>query len=171
MGWYHSAKDLLEAAQAVKEKVSDVGEGGMHSLAAVQAMLIGFAFECTLKGLWIKKTGGDGLIKNGKYRGIPGAKDHALAKLADVAKVELSNTQKTLLKRLSSFILFAGRYPMAKRPEDMRPKAVEGYETPISPNYIQPRDLAEAETLCRNLMSQIWPPAREKDGTGAPSPV
>lgn len=171
MGWYYSAKDLLEAAQAVKEKVSDVGEGGMHSLAAVHAMLIGSAFECTLKGLWIKKTGGDGLIKDGKYSRIPGVKDHALAELADAAEVKLSVAQKDLLKRLTNFVLFAGRYPMGKKPEQMRPRAAEGYEMKISPKYIQPRELAEAEMLCRDLMSRIWPPAREKDGTGAPSPV
>jgi hypothetical protein len=55
LGWQQSAKDLLEAADAVKARVVDVFDGGMHSLAAVQAMLVGMALECLLKGMWIKK--------------------------------------------------------------------------------------------------------------------
>jgi hypothetical protein len=55
LGWQHSAKDLLEAADAVKARVVDVFDGGMDSVAAVQAMLVGMALECLLKGMWIKK--------------------------------------------------------------------------------------------------------------------
>ena len=53
--WQASAKDLLEAADAVKSRVHNLGGGMMHSLAAVQAMLLGLAIECLLKGMWIKK--------------------------------------------------------------------------------------------------------------------
>ena len=49
--WQVSAKDLLDAAMAVKAKVQSVGTGGMHSLARVEAMLLGMA----LKGMYIKR--------------------------------------------------------------------------------------------------------------------
>jgi hypothetical protein len=44
LGWQQSAKDLLEAADAVKTRVVDVFDGGMHSLAAVQAT--GYMLGC-----------------------------------------------------------------------------------------------------------------------------
>ena len=47
------AGSLLAGANALKEKVLDLSPG-MHSLAAVQAMLLGLAIECLLKGPWIK---------------------------------------------------------------------------------------------------------------------
>lgn len=60
----------------------------MHSLAAVQALLLGLAIECLLKGMWIKthkawleKNASFSLTKNGRYVGIPGAGDHELKQL------------------------------------------------------------------------------------------
>lgn len=54
LAWQASAKNLLEGADAVGARVHDLGNV-MHSLAAVQAMLLGLALECLLKGMWIKK--------------------------------------------------------------------------------------------------------------------
>ncbi len=112
LAWEHSAADLLSAAEAVKEKVIDFGEGGMHSLAAVQAMLLGFAIECMLKGMYIKTTGNT-LTHDGRYQGIPNAGDHQLGQIADAAGYAMSVDERRVLDKLSAFILFAGRYPIS----------------------------------------------------------
>ena len=160
LAWQASAKDLLEAAEAVKAKVIGHGDGLMHSLVAVQAMLLGLALECLLKGVWIKKhqpwTGSDGLTKGGKYVGIPGAHDHRLEQLAAVASVKLSADEQQVLKRLSNFVLFAGRYPIGKWPDEMRPKATSGGKK-VSPKYISPEEIAVAEKLATRLMRDVEP--------------
>ena len=141
--WQYSAKDLLEAANAVKSRVYNSGDGMMHSLAAVQAMLLGFAIECLLKGMWIKKhqpwideNRQHGLTKNGKFVGIPGAGDHDLKQLADAVQVTVSNEETDVLQRLSAFIMYAGRYPVSMRWQQMRPtKTKKGGA--VSPNFFQ----------------------------------
>src|SRR5205823_1857340 len=79
LAWRYSAENLLTAARAVRKEVNDFG-GMMHSLAAVEAMLLGFAIECLLKAIYIK--GGNTLVKQGSYAHIPHAADHDLIQLA-----------------------------------------------------------------------------------------
>lgn len=89
LSWQGSARNLLEGADAVKSRVYvDPTDNSMHSLAAVQALLLGLAIECLLKGMWIKthkawleKNASFSLTKNGRYVGIPGAGDHELKQL------------------------------------------------------------------------------------------
>jgi hypothetical protein len=50
--WQSSAGDLLDAATSVKASVHPIEGGLMHTLAAVQAMLLGMALECLFKG-WL----------------------------------------------------------------------------------------------------------------------
>ena len=52
--WQVSAKDLLDGAMAVKAKVQPF-DNAMHSLARVEAMLLGMALECLLKGMYIRR--------------------------------------------------------------------------------------------------------------------
>ena len=75
LAWRYSAENLLTAARAVRKEVKDFG-GMMYSLAAVEAMLLGFAIECLLKAIYIK--GGNTLVKQGRYAHIPHAADHDL---------------------------------------------------------------------------------------------
>src|SRR3990172_2546400 len=95
------------------------GEVVMPMLLCVRAMLLGYAIECTLKALWVRK--GNKLIRNGKYKGVPGANDHNLSQLAKAAGFIPTSTEADVLRRLSKFIQFAGRYPVAKTPADMKP--------------------------------------------------
>lgn len=121
LAWRYSAENLLTAARAVKKEVKDFG-GMMHSLAAVEAMLLGFAIECLLKAIYIK--GENTLVKQGRYAHIPHAADHDLIQLAVAAKVSLTKVEKVVLRKLTPFILFAGRYPIAMDANAMKP--VEG---------------------------------------------
>ena len=114
LGWQHFARDLFEAADAVKARVQNLGAGFMYSLAGVQALLLGMALESLLKGMWIKKHKAwqnpeKGLTYGGKKPRIPGVGDHELKQLADAAGVAVSAEEATLLQRLSPCVKFAGR--------------------------------------------------------------
>jgi hypothetical protein len=82
------------------------------SLHPVELMLDGMAIECLLKALWAKQ--GHKLVNGGKYVGVHGAGDHDLVQLADVLKLTLSDSEKDVLRRLSHFIEYGGRYPVPK---------------------------------------------------------
>ena len=91
----------------------------MDPLARVEAMLLGMALECLLKGMYIRQR--HALVKDGEYVGVKGAGDHQLLQLADAAGVTLSQPERSILTRLTDFIKYAGRYPISKRVKEMRP--------------------------------------------------
>jgi hypothetical protein len=135
----------------------------MHSLAAVQAMLLGLALECLLKGMWIKNKKAwleenkeFSLTKNGKYVRIPRVGDHELLRLANAAGVKLSSNEAALLERLAAFVKYAGRYPIATTPEQMMRKTNPAGRA-LSPKFISPEELELAEQLCSRLMQEVLP--------------
>ena len=149
LAWRYSAENLLTAARAVRKEVKDFGRM-MPSLAAVEAMLLGFAIECLLKAIYIK--GGNTLVKQGSYAHIPRANDHDLIQLADAAGVCLTTREKLVLGKLTPFIKFAGRYPIATKANEMKP--VKGQ----SPRFISRADLDAADQLIsKRLMSTAEP--------------
>ena len=161
LAWQHSAKDLIEGADAVKARVQDVGAGFMHSLAAVQAMLLGMALECLLKGMWIKKHKAWknttlGLTFGGKKPRIRGVGDHELRQLSDAAGVTLTAAEQALLQRLSAFVKFAGRYPIPMTAAEMRPVATGSGQTAV-PGFISTEELHLAEALAARLMTEVEP--------------
>ena len=164
LSWQASAKDLLEGAAAVKSRVvPDPTGNSMHSLAVVQALLLGFALECLLKGMWIKthkawleKNTPFSLTRNGRYVGIPGAGDHELKQLAVAAKVKVSPSERAVLERLSGFVKFAGRYPVATASEQMKPKKMPGGKK-VTPTFITTPELELAEALASRLMEDVEP--------------
>ena len=105
--------------RAVHYKGRD-GEEAMPALLAVRAMLLGYAVECALKALWVRKKGND-LVRNGKYVGVKGAGDHNLVQLAQQAGFIPTAVEAQVLRRLTKFATFAGRYPVAKTVDEMRP--------------------------------------------------
>ena len=162
LAWEASARNLIDAANAVKAKVIDFSPM-MHSLEAVQAMLVGYALECLLKGMWIKNNKAwldehkeFSLTKDGKYQRIPGTNDHQLIQLADAANVELSADERALLGRLTAFILYAGRYPIATTPEQMLAKKTPAGAV-VSPKFISREELELAEQLCSRLSQEVLP--------------
>lgn len=111
-----SASRLLQASQKTfdttqlktGETVPD--EGRVHG---VEIMLRGFALECLFKSLWVAH--GNPLVENGRYRGVPGAGQHDLAQIAAVLPWSLSTEERDLLRRLTDYVVWAGRYPIPKR--------------------------------------------------------
>ena len=155
-GWWYHAKDLLAAAEAVKEKVPDVGENTMPSLVSVQAMLVGMSLESTLQGLWVKGSG-HSLTEDGEYRRPETVGSHDLVDWAVAASIKLSSDQRHLLKRLSSFVKWAGRYPIPLKIVHMKPYKEKDNDDFVIRDFILPRELAVAEALCRRLLDQLRP--------------
>jgi hypothetical protein len=149
LSWRHSAENLLTGARAVRKEVRDFGRM-MHSLAAVEALLLGFAIECLLKAIYIN--GGNTLVKQGKYVHVRNAADHDLIQLAAAAGVSLTTTERRVLRKLTPFILFAGRYPIPKEANSMKPVMGE------SPRFISREELDAADQLIsKRLMSAAEP--------------
>ena len=162
LAWQASAKDLLEGAEAVKDRVPAFS-GLMPTLASVQALLLGLALECLLKALWIKshkawldKHKEFSLTRNGEYVGIPNVNDHDLLAIANAANLKVTSKEKAVLARLSGFVLFAGRYPIAKTAALTRPRRT-GSGPKIARKYITMSELALAEALARRLMEEVEP--------------
>ena len=164
VAWQVSAKDLLDAAMAVKAEVQSIGTGGMmHSLARVEAMLLGMALECLLKGMYIRRhrvwedpTKAHALVKDDIYVGVKDAGDHELLQLAAAAGVTVSQSERSILTRLTDFIKYAGRYPISMRVEGMRPVKMPDGRT-VARGYISGTELERAETLTNRLMQEVSP--------------
>jgi hypothetical protein len=122
--WFEHSYSLLLAADALWEG----GLARMHAPAAQRRVLslgvargsmtlIGAALECAIKGLAAAR----GFITeaNGKiaFTHVRGADSHALPEMAASLGVVLSDGEGNLLKRSGEYLLWAGRYPTAKRLE------------------------------------------------------
>ena len=160
--WQVSAKDLLDGAMAVKAKVQPF-DNAMHSLARVEAMLLGMALECLLKGMYIRRhrvwadpAKEHALAKDGKYVRVKCAGDHELVPLAKAAGVTLSQPEQSILTRLTDFIKYAGRYPISRRVKEMRPVKTPDRRT-VARGYISGAELERAETLTNRLMQEVGP--------------
>jgi len=119
--WRLAADDLLIASQVLKERAESFDRNSLAAgdpippegrLGAVELMLKGMAIECLLKALWLKL--GNTLVKDGRYVGVRGAADHDLPQLASAAKLAINDLETDLLRRLSHFIRYGGRYPVPK---------------------------------------------------------
>ncbi|MFA5909672.1 MAG: hypothetical protein WC815_12915 [Vicinamibacterales bacterium] len=75
-----------------------------------EIMLRGYAVECLLKGLWVKR--GNRLALSGILQKILGVGSHNLVQLADKLACKCTPAERDVLKRLSLFMTSAGRYPI-----------------------------------------------------------
>jgi hypothetical protein len=126
------------------------GEEVMPALLAVRAMLLGYAVECALKALWLRKKGND-LIRNGKYVGVKGAGDHNLVQLAQQAGFIPTVVEARVLRRLTKFAVFAGRYPVARTAEEMRPDGL----TRTDVGFFSKREFRFAESILNKIRGQV----------------
>ena len=122
----------------------------MPALLAVRAMLLGYAVECALKALWVRKEGND-LIRNGKYVGVTGAGDHNLVQLAQQAGFSPTAVEAQVMRRLTKFAMFAGRYPVARTAEEMRPDGL----TKTDVGFFSKRDFRFAESILNKVWGQV----------------
>ena len=140
----------------------------MPMLLAVRAMLLGYAIECALKALWVQQ--GNALIRNGRYVPVPGARDHDLSELARAVSFASTEPERQTLRRLSKFAQFAGRYPVAKTAEAMRPDGL----TQTDVGFFSRQEFRVAESVLNKITRHLSAkkrrvfPRRPKKTRGVP---
>jgi hypothetical protein len=118
--WQMCADQLLLASRILqKEAAADESVSSLSTqVAPVGLMLRGMAVECLLKALWIKN--GNKLTVNGRFLGIPRTGSHDLNQIAAEVGVKRNALEVDVLRRLTHFIEYGGRYPVPKRVEAMK---------------------------------------------------
>jgi hypothetical protein len=153
--WLVSVTTLRDAAKRLKSVESATLPGGTELMVgtdAVFTMLLGYAVECALKGLWVDS--GHKLVSGGKFKRIPGISDHDLHGLAMKVGVEASADELDALRRLTPFVRFAGRYPVPIHAAEMSPRRVPGRGTTV-PHFYSREDMATAERLLNRLTTRL----------------
>jgi len=121
---------------------------------SVVKMLRGMAIECLLKAIWLK-TGGTLTNNKGKYRTIPGTKDHDLyslaTKVSENTELGLTTEEMKILSRLS-FAITSGRYPIQKS-LTARPSTPNTDEIIKWNKWEIPKDDEQFESIVDKLMS------------------
>jgi hypothetical protein len=153
MAWVFT---LEETATYIGERSFHIedrkGEVVMPLALCVRAMLLGYAIECALKGLWVKK--GNKIVIDGKYARVAGAKDHDLMQLSKAVAFLPTIAEGDVLHRLSKFVKFAGRYPVAKTPDEMRPCEMSVIGK-VDVGFFSKRDFRTAQSILNKIISQI----------------
>jgi len=95
------------------------------------------------------------MVKNGSFVGVQGAgADHNLVQLGKVVGYKPTDRESDVLTRLSKFIRFAGRYPIAKRPDDMAPRDIDGLGK-LDIGYFSKGDFRTCLSILNKLMTLI----------------
>jgi len=119
--WVQYGEALLTSADVLDAQYPKVPKDDLDAfweffkLHIVAMMLKGMAIECLLKSIWMARV--SPLVVEGKFRSIPGTKDHDLLSLVAALKehidLDLSRQESELLAVLSQAIT-SGRYPISK---------------------------------------------------------
>lgn len=120
--WWGSARDLYISAGVLwfsarggadwKHKQWNV-DVVRYASSAPFLMLYGMALEALLKAICFKK-------------GVKPRETHKLAKLSEMAGVDMTETEARVLEILSNHIEWAGRYPAPKQPKKNKATGVRG---------------------------------------------
>ncbi|MGO8945162.1 MAG: hypothetical protein ACLQJ7_15995 [Syntrophobacteraceae bacterium] len=147
LGWVFVLEDAEVYLGEQEAHREHKGEVVMPMLLCVRAMLLGYAIECALKALWVRK--GNKLIRDGKYRGVTGAKDHNLPQLGQAAGFIPTPTEDDVLRRLSKFSQFAGRYPVGKTADEMKPDVLTNADV----GFFSKKDFRTAESILNKVVT------------------
>lgn len=103
--WFLKAWELKYSSDALR-RCESRNHTKTFSFESQVLLLLGFAFELLFKSFYISKN-----------RALPKhLKTHDLPQLAHRSGVQLSSSEKSLLKRLSKVVWWQGRYPCALNP-------------------------------------------------------
>jgi hypothetical protein len=157
MAWSYWIFVLEDAARTIGEQahhhVERNGQVVKPAVLAGRAMLLGYAIECAMKCYWIKQ--GNKIVEKGKFVGVPGAgADHNLVQLGKIVGFKPTQRESDVLTRLSKFIRFAGRYPIAKRPDDMAPREIDG-PGKVDVGFFSKADFRTCLSILNKLMTSI----------------
>ncbi|GEM_PF-1031627 len=155
--WYRRSKTLFEAARRLAEPFPEAyavfqrdasGEEKLQaqevlSVSSVHLMLCGLAVELLLKARLVEQ--GRPVLDGDEKMNFP-FNQHDLERLAKEAKVPLTSEQCYLLRRLTAFSVWAGRYPIAKKAAAHLPVDIQGGgRGPI--NHVRSRDMEAVAAL------------------------
>jgi hypothetical protein len=157
MAWSFWVFTLEDASRIIGEQAfhNELKKGHvvMPSVLAVRAMLLGYAIECAMKCYWLKR--GNKIVKNGKFVGVPGAGDgHNLVQLSRIVGFSPTARETAVLARLAKFIRFAGRYPIAKLPDEMAPLLTADLEK-VDVGFLSKAEFRTCLSILNKLMSMI----------------
>lgn len=156
--WEAAAEDLLAAAQILKERHESfdresLGPGDSmppeSGVKPVELMLRGMAIECMLKALWVKQ--GNAIVRAGKYLGVHGAGQHDLPQLASATGFQIDAVETDLLRRLSHFIQYGGRYPVPRDASQLRLIRSAGGGRGAATSWSTPTDQNSFDEIVRRL--------------------
>ena len=154
--WLTWVDTLAQAAKQLRQRRTPAtlpdGEEVMIMSDAVCAMLLGYAFEFALKGLWVKQ--GNKIVSGGKLQKIPGGESHQLLRLAGKVGITATPEEFDALNRLTPFVRFAGRYPVSVNPEEMKPRVVRARGRTV-PGFYSREDFDLARRLLNRLTTQL----------------
>ena len=105
--------------------------------------------ECLLKALWLK--GGNRLVENGKFKPVPKAGGHNLVQLACANGLSPSPVETDVLRRLSHFIEYGGRYPIPKEPSQLMLTSVPRGGKSAATSWTTPLDDQVYDSLVKKL--------------------
>ena len=80
--------------------------------------------------------------------------DHNLVQLARAVEFTPTARENDVLSRLSKFIRFAGRYPIAKLPSDMAPREIDGLGK-LDVGYFSKTDFRTCLSILNKIMTLI----------------
>lgn len=162
--WLLTADSLLASANILLKKIGVPAKQkktvakfwNWVKIYYVARMLRGMAIECSLKALWLHS--GGVLVRNGKYRGIPGAKNHDLFSIYNQLRLKcsiiLSQEELLLLSRVS-YAIVEGRYPISKSFSNSYPSS------PVPNNKVKwnkiefSKDEKTFRSIYRKILAQI----------------
>ncbi len=81
---------------------------------------------------------------------------HDLYDLAVCTGINLTNSQKMLLRTTSAWVRWAGRYPIPLRREEFTIPNQLGAGKHTTPIYLQITEREQLEPLCKELKARIW---------------
>jgi hypothetical protein len=160
--WALVAHNLLAASRLLKShrdrfdasrlKVGDdIPDEGV--VLAPELMLRGMTVEALLKCVWAKR--GKRLVDHGSYIGVPGTGSYNLVQLADALSLLLSDEERHLMSRLSRYVEYAGRYPIPKKAERLRPERVPSGGRASGPHWRIPTDDVLLEGILERIYSEL----------------
>jgi len=158
LAWKMSAGNLLAASAILRAQSANFDHSSPEAgdsipdavrVHPVDLMLRGFALECLLKAIWLKR--GGVLCADGEYLSIKGAADHQLLQLCDVNALQFSPAQRDVMNRLSLFTTSVGRYPLARNWSATRIRSLFGGGKGIPTYWATPGDDATFDAIVDDL--------------------
>jgi len=160
--WALNARRLKQAAdilfEAYEQDLKDMTAGEsplqLHNLelSGPATLLYGLALENILKAILL--TTSPDAITDGKLRKWP--KDgHDQILLAHEAKIKLTINEENILRRLSEFVRWAGRYPIPKSADKMRISQLQVVSSDFVPLPLGPTERAEFNQIYMSWESHV----------------